>query len=175
MKISDNFQTNLRILESRTKAEKPATARKRIRTRLRREDFMKRGGDDLRIPSPTGALAPYPSSGKAKRTRPRRARLHFSDALRAWLGAEKGSGEIALSFPTTQKLQILALERFCGVRRAFPRGGHWKTAPQAICGASGAFNNGRHEQGQNIVAGERVVLLYKSTRMIRYRYKGIKV
>jgi hypothetical protein len=38
-----------------------------------------------------------------------------------------------------------------------------------------AFNRGRRKQGQSIVAGERVVLLYKSTRMIRYRYKGIKV
>ena len=34
------------------------------------------------------------------------------------LAMEKEGGEIAPSFPTIQKLQILALERFCGVRQA---------------------------------------------------------
>jgi hypothetical protein len=34
---------------------------------------------------------------------------------------KKEGGEIAHSFPTTLRLQILALERFCGFRRVFPR------------------------------------------------------
>ena len=33
------------------------------------------------------------------------------------LAMKKEGGEIALPFPTTQKLQGLALERFCGVRQ----------------------------------------------------------
>jgi hypothetical protein len=33
---------------------------------------------------------------------------------------KKEGGEIALSFPTIQRLQILALERFCGVRQVSP-------------------------------------------------------
>ncbi len=33
---------------------------------------------------------------------------------------KKEGGEIALSFPTTQRLQILALERFCEVRCGSP-------------------------------------------------------
>jgi hypothetical protein len=36
------------------------------------------------------------------------------------LATKKGCGEIALSFPTTLRLQILALERFCGVRQVSP-------------------------------------------------------
>jgi hypothetical protein len=34
---------------------------------------------------------------------------------------KKEGGEIAHSFPTTQRLQILALERFCGFRRVSRR------------------------------------------------------
>ena len=43
---------------------------------------------------------------------------------------KKEGGEIALSFPTTQKLQILALERFCGVRQVLP----WQTQGNGTTG-----------------------------------------
>jgi hypothetical protein len=36
------------------------------------------------------------------------------------LATKKEGGEIAHSFPTTLRLQILALETFCGIRRVFP-------------------------------------------------------
>ena len=54
---------------------------------------------------------------------------------------KKEGGEIALSFSTTQKLQILVLERFCGVRRAFP-----------------VSNTGKRHHGRFVGRGDRAGL-----------------
>ena len=96
--------------------------------------FMKRGRDRFGIPSLAFRALPLPS-GKPKRTRPNRARLHFQVRYaHGW--NKKVGGEIALSFPTTLRLQILTLERFCGVRQV-SLAEHGKTAPCAICGVAG--------------------------------------
>jgi hypothetical protein len=53
------------------------------------------------------------------------------------LATKKEGGEIALSFSTTQKLQILALERFCGVGRVPPQSNTGKRHHGRFAGRGG--------------------------------------